>query len=171
MDKIGLYAVPVVISVIAAWGALKGTDIFEAFKEGARDGITSLVSIAPSVIGLVIGVNMLTASGFFDMLCGWLSPVTQSLGVPPEVLPMALMRPVSGSGSFALLNSIFEKCGADSEAGRIASVMAGSTETTFYAIAVYFGAAGIKKTSYAIPAAVLADMTGMLMAVITVKLM
>ena len=84
---------------------------------------------------------------------------------------MALMRPVSGSGSFALLNSIFEKCGADSEAGRIASVMAGSTETTFYAIAVYFGAAGIKKTSYAIPAAVLADMTGMLMAVITVKLM
>ena len=171
MDKIGSYAVPIIIAVIALWGAVRGIDIFEAFKDGAGEGISSLMSIAPSVIGLVIGVNMLSASGFFDILCSWLAPAASAVGIPSEVLPMAMMRPVSGSGSFAVLNSIFEKCGADSEAGRIASVMAGSTETTFYAIAVYFGAVGIRKTSYTVPAAVLADITGMIMAVVTVKLM
>ncbi len=169
MDKLGLYAVPVFILLIVIWGGAKRTDIFESFKEGAGEGIASLLSIAPAIIGLIIAVNMLSASGFFDIVCNLLSPVTEKAGIPSEIIPMALMRPVSGSGSFAILNSIFEKYSPDSEIGKIASVMAGSTETTFYAIAVYFGAVSIKKTSYAVPAALIADLTGMIMAVITVK--
>ena len=169
MDKIGIYAVPFVIMFIVVFGAVKKVDLFESFRQGAKDGIGSLISVAPSLIGLVLAVNMLDASGFFDIVCNLLSPVTEKAGIPSEIIPMALMRPVSGSGSFAILNSIFEKYSPDSEIGKIASVMAGSTETTFYAIAVYFGAVSIKKTSYAVPAALIADLTGMIMAVITVK--
>ena len=166
-----MFAVPAVIVLTVVIGAFKKVDLFGCFTEGAKEGIGSLISVAPSLIGLVLAVTMLEASGFFEILTGIMSPVCGAVGIPPEVLPLGLMRPVTGSGSFAMLSSILEKYGADSLIGRTASVMAGSTETTFYAIAVYFGAAGIKKTSYAIPAAVLADMTGMLMAVITVKLM
>lgn len=169
MDKIGIYAVPFIIAFTAVFGAVKKVDLFECFREGAKDGIGSLISVAPSLIGLVLAVNMLSASGFFDIMCQALAPICNTLGIPPEILPLGLIRPVSGSGSFAVLSSILENYGADSEIGKIASVMAGSTETTFYAIAVYYGAAGIRKTGYTIPAALLADMSGMIFAVLTVR--
>ena len=163
MDKIGIYAVPFVIVFIVVFGAVKRVDLFECFREGAKDGITSLISVAPSLIGLVIAVNMLSASGFFDIMCSLLSPVCNAVGIPPEILPLGLIRPVSGSGS------ILETYGPDSVIGRIASVMAGSTETTFYAIAVYYGAAGIKKSGYTVPAALIADFSSMLISVLTVR--
>ena len=113
---------------------------------------------------------MLEASGFFDILTSLLSPVCEAVGIPAPVVPLGLMRPVTGSGSFAILNGILEKYGADSVIGRIASVMSGSTETTFYAITVYYGAIGLKKTRYTLPAATAADLTGMLSAVMLIKL-
>ena len=118
----------IVFTVI--FGAFKKVDLFGAFTEGARDGINALISVAPSLIGLIVGVSMLEASGFFDLLTGFLQPVCTKIGIPAEVLPLGLMRPVTGSGSFAILNSILEKYGADSVIGKTASVMAGSTETT-----------------------------------------
>ncbi len=129
------------------------------------------MSIAPSLIGLIVGVSMLEASGFFVLVSEWLSPVCRWAGIPSEVVPLGLMRPVTGSGSFALLNSLLEQHGADSLIGKTASVMAGSTETTFYAVTVYYGAVGLKKTGYTVPAALAADITGMLLAAWTVRLL
>lgn len=170
MAHIGDYVVPAVIVFVVVFGALKKVDLFDVFAMGAREGISSLISIAPSLIGLVIAVSMLEASGFFDIVSNLLSPVCSFLGIPPEVVPLGLMRPVTGSGSFAILNNIFEKYGADSIVGRTASVIAGSTETTFYAIAVYFGSVGIKKTRHTVPAALTADILGILFASWTVKM-
>ena len=170
MAHIGDYVVPAVIVFVVVLGALKKVDLFDVFAMGAREGISSLISIAPSLIGLVIAVSMLEASGFFDIVSNQLSPVCSFLGIPPEVVPLGLMRPVTGSGSFAILNNIFEKYGADSIVGRTASVIAGSTETTFYAIAVYFGSVGIKKTRHTVPAALTADILGILFASWTVKM-
>ena len=160
-----MYAVPVVIAVIAVFGAVKRVPVFDCFTEGTKEGLKSIVSIAPSLIGLIFAVTMLEASGFFDLLSSALSPLCVSAGVPPQVVPLAVMRPVTGSGSFAVLSGIIEKYGADSLIGKTASVISGSTETTFYAITVYYGAVGIKKTRYTVPAALTADMIGMLTAV------
>lgn len=170
MDKIGIYVVPVVIVLIVVFGVVKKVNIFDCFTTGAKEGIRSLISIAPSLIGLVLAVTMLDSSGFFDIITEALSPLCEKIGIPPEVVPLGLMRPVSGSGSFALLNSILEKYGAESIIGKIASVMAGSTETTFYAITVYFGSVGIKKTRHTIPSALTADLCGIIFASLSVRM-
>lgn len=170
MDKIGIYVVPVVIVLIVVFGVIKKVNIFDSFTTGAKEGISSLISIAPSLIGLVLAVTMLDSSGFFDIITQALSPLCEKIGIPPEVVPLGLMRPVSGSGSFALLNSILEKYGADSIIGKTASVMAGSTETTFYAITVYFGSVGIRKTRHTIPSALTADLCGIIFASLSVRM-
>ena len=170
LSGISIYIIPSVIVLAVIYGMFKKVDLFGAFTEGAKEGMRSLISVAPSLIGLVIAVSMLEASGFFDLLTGFLQPVCTTIGIPAEVLPLGLMRPVTGSGSFAMLNSILEKYGADSIIGKTASVMAGSTETTFYAITVYFGSVGIKNTRFTIPAALTADIVGMFLAVYSVRL-
>ena len=160
MDKVGIYAVPFIIFAILVYGAVKKTDLFGCFCSGAKEGISSLISIAPT---------LMSASGFFDIMTTVLSPVCNAVGIPSEILPLGLIRPISGSGSFAVLSSILEQHGADNKIGMIASVMAGSTETTFYAIAVYYGAAGLKKTGCTVPAALAADFCSMIFAVLTVS--
>jgi len=162
--------VPVLIGGIVLFGFFRRTDVFGSFTQGVKEGFSSLISVAPSLVGLVVAVTMLQASGFFSLITQWLSPVCQFAGIPPEVVPLGLMRPVTGSGSYAMLNSLLQQYGADSVIGRIASVMAGSTETTFYAITVYYGAAGLKKTAYTVPAALTADLTGMIMAVVCIRI-
>ncbi len=169
-DNIGIYVIPLVIVSTVIFGAFKKIDLFGAFTEGAKEGIHSLISVAPSLIGLIVGVSMLEASGFFDIFTQLLKPLCNCIGIPSEVLPLGLMRPVTGSGSFAILNSIMQKYGADSIIGKTASVMAGSTETTFYAITVYFGSAGLKNTRCTVPSALLADILGMFFAVYSVRL-
>lgn len=166
-----IYIIPSVIVLIFIYGVFKKVDLFGAFTDGAKDGIKTLVNIAPSLVGLVTAVSMLEASGFFDILTQALQPVCTKIGIPAEVVPLGLMRPVTGSGSFAMLNSVLEKYGADSVIGKTASVMAGSTETTFYAITVYFGSVGIKNTRYTIPAALTAEILGMFFAVYSVKML
>lgn len=164
------YVVPVAIVFLLGFGILRRVPVFDTFLAGAREGISSSVSILPSLVGLILAVTMLNASGALDLLTSFLSPVTKALGFPAEVVPLSLLRPISGSGSTAMLTQVFGEYGPDSFIGRVASVIIGSTETTFYAIAVYFGSVGIKKTRHTVPAALAADMTGYILSVCSVRL-
>lgn len=169
MDKLGIYAVPVMVLFILLFGIVRRVPVFDAFVEGAKEGLASSFSILPTLVGLIMAVTMLKASGALDMLASFLAPVAQLLGLPASVMPLALIKPISGSGATALLTQIFESSGPDSFAGRVASVMAGSTETTFYCIAVYYGAVGIKKTRHTVPAALTADFTAFIIAALSVR--
>lgn len=168
--NIGIYVIPVVMTIIIGTGVIKRLPVFELFLKGARQGIASVFKIIPSILALVCAVTMLRSSGLLDALIGLASPLLEPLGFPPELAPLALLRPVSGSGSLAVLNDIYKNYGADSFIGKAASVMMGSTETTFYAIAVYFGSVGISKTRHTVPCALMADFTGMVMAVLSSRL-
>ena len=162
--------IPLFIAVAVVFGIVKKVPLFDAFVSGAKDGIRTLLRIAPTLVGLIVAVDMLKASGFTDLVCGAVSPVADSLGFPKEIVPMVLLRPVSGGGSTALLTNIYKDFGPDSFAGKVASVLAGSTETTFYAIAIYFGSVKVKKTRHTLIAALSADLTAAITAVITVRL-
>lgn len=171
MADLGSVVVPATIFFILIFGFLRKVPVFDVFVSGAREGAVSCFDILPSLVGLILAVNMLSASGALDLVSSFLRPAALALGLPPEVMPLALMRPVSGSGSNALLLQLFRDYGPDSFVGRVASVMNGSTETTFYAIAVYFGAVGIKKTRHTIPAALTADLVGYIASVWAVRLL
>ena len=170
MGVFGSYLIPILIALILLFGFLRKVPLFDTFLEGAKEGMKSTVSIAPALIGLITAVTMLKASGALDLFTAAIRPAAAFLGFPPEVMPLTLLRPVSGSGSIAILDQIFATCGPDSFAGRVASVMMGSTETTFYAIAVYFGAVGIKKTRQTIPAAITADTASFFISTLAVRL-
>ena len=170
MEVFGSYLIPILIALILLFGFLRKVPLFDTFLEGAKEGMKSTVSIAPALIGLITAVTMLKASGALDLFTAAIRPAAAFLGLPPEVMPLTLLRPVSGSGSIAILDQIFATCGPDSFAGRVASVMMGSTETTFYAIAVYFGAVGIKKTRHTIPAAITADTASFFISTLAVRL-
>ncbi len=163
------WIVPVIIVVFIVFGLVKRVGVFDAFLCGAREGLHTAYNIAPTLIGLITAVTMLKSSGAVDMLTEIITPVASKLGFPAEIIPVALLRPVSGSGSTALIVNIFDTLGPDSFAGRIVSVMAGSTETTFYAIAVYYGAVGVKKTRHTLFAGLAADFTAVVFSVLTVR--
>lgn len=169
--NIGIYVIPIALLLIIGFGLIKRQPVFDLFLQGARQGIASVFKIIPSIIALVCAVSMLRASGLLDALINLVSPVLEPLGFPPQLLPLSILRPVSGSGALAVLDDIYNNYGADSFIGNAASVMMGSTETTFYAIAVYYGSVGISKTRHTVPAALIADFTGMVMAVLTVRLL
>lgn len=170
MRFLSVLAVPLMIAGILGFGLVRRINVYDSFIQGARSGIESTVQIIPPLVGLLVAISMLRGSGAFDILGKVLLPVTELLHIPAEVLPLAFLRPVSGSGSIAIVNDIFKNSGPDSVAGRIASVMMGSTETTFYTVAVYFGAVGIKKTRHTVKAALVADLVGMITSVIVVRM-
>lgn len=161
---------PAFACVIVVFGLIKRVPVFDIFLKGAKEGMQILYSIAPTIIGLVFAVDLLRSSGAIDAICNFIEPVADYLGFPKEIVPMVLLRPVSGSGSTALLTSLYEQCGPDSFAGRVASVLAGSSETTFYAIAMYFGCIKVKKIRHTLFAAIIADITAAVMSVLTVRL-
>lgn len=162
--------VPLIAAVTAAWGLYKRVDVFASLIEGAKKGLSVCAGILPALIALLPGVYMLRASGALDALIGLLGPVLGLLGIPAETAPIMLLRPFSGSGALAVGTEVISRFGPDSLIGRTAAVMLGSTETTFYVIAVYFGAVGIKKCRRAVPAALAADITGFIMSALTVRL-
>ncbi len=170
MDKLGVYAIPATVLIIVVFGLFRRVPLFDTFVAGAKEGFSSAISIIPSLVGLMMAVSMLNASGALDMLSSFLAPVARFLGLPAQVMPLALIKPVSGSGATAILSQIFQNNGTESFAGRVASVMSGSTETTFYAIAVYYGAINIKKTRHTIPAALTADLTACVISALAVRL-
>ena len=149
MNSISIYIIPIVVCIIISAGIRAKINIFNTFTHGAKDGFGAVLSIAPPLIGLMSAIGVLRASGAMDMMAHLISPVTTLFGIPPTLINFALLRPVSGSGTLALANDIFAAEGVDSFVSNVASVMMGSTETTFYVLAIYFGAVGIKKTRYA----------------------
>lgn len=171
MEKIGSYSIPIIIALIIIFGFVRKINVFDAFIEGAKDGMKSTATIAPSIIGLITAVTMLKASGALDIFSSFISPVTNFFAIPSEIVPMMILRPISGSGSIALLDNMFKNFGPDSLIGLIASVMMGSTETTFYAITVYYGSIGIKNTRHTVVCALAADIAGFIMSVLSVYLL
>lgn len=161
--------IPLLMIGIAVFALSKKQDVYTALLEGGLDGLKLLLSIAPALVMLLTAVHMLRASGAIDLLTELLAPVTRFLGIPAETMPLVLLRPFSGSAALAVGADLMTAYGADSLIGRTAAIMLGSTETTFYTISVYFGAAGVRKTRYAIPAALAADLTGFVMAALTAR--
>lgn len=170
LEKVGAAAMPLILGIILIYGFFKNVDVFDTFLLGAKEGIKTSISILPTLIGLIVAVSMVRASGLLEILCALTEPVTNALGISSEIVPLAILRPISGSGSSAYTLSILKEFGPDSETGKIASVLSSSTETTFYAIAVYFGACQYKKLSYTVPAALMGDIAAVIFSVITVKL-
>ena len=171
MDLLLTMLVPVLIFLIALWGLVRKVDLWSALVDGAADGLKVTVRIAPPLIALLTAVYMLRASGALDLLGELLEPVLSAVGIPVETIGLLLVRPVSGSAALGVGAELIETYGPDSLVGRTAAVMLGSTETTFYTVAVYFGAAKVAKTRYAIPAALCGDVAGFLAASWAVRLL
>jgi spore maturation protein B len=150
---------------IPLYGAFKKVNVFDAFIEGAKEGFSISVGLIPYLLALMLAIGMLRASGFFELLYGCLAPVLTYVGMPPELLPLALIRPFSGSASNGLMADLMHQYGGNSMIAKMAATMMGSTETTFYVIAIYLGSINIRRTRHAIPAGLLADLTGVIAAV------
>ena len=163
--------VPVILCFTACFAMRRRVDVYGALTKGAEEGLTVLLHILPSLIGLLTAVYMFRASGAMEFLAALLSPALEKLGIPPETAPLLFIRPISGSGALAVGSEIMETYGADSYIGRVAAVMLGSSETTFYTIAIYYGSAGIVKTRYTIPAALCADLVMFWASALAVRLL
>ena len=167
---LGAWVLPLLLALAGCAGLRRRVDVYAALTDGAAEGLGTLLRILPALTALLPAVSMLRASGALDALAAVLAPVWSALGIPPETVPLLLVRPVSGSGALAAAGDILRANGPDSYPGRVAAVMLGSTETTFYTVAVYFGAAGIHRTRHTIPAALAADAAGFLAAAWAVRL-
>ena len=148
---------------LIAW--LKGVKIYDAFIEGAKSGLEVTLTITPHLVGMLVGIAMFRAAGGFAWFGDLFAPALGWFGIPEEILPLALMRPFSGGGSNGLLVELIDTYGADSLIAKMGATLMGSTETTFYVLAIYFGAVGIKKTRYALPTGLIADLVGIIAAV------
>ena len=164
------YLVPILFLISSLLVLRKQENTYDTLLEGGRDGLKLLISLVPTLVMLLTAVTMLRSSGAMEMISGVLSPVFEFFGIPQETALLVLIRPISGSAALAVGAELMAEHGVDSVIGRTVAVMLGSTETTFYTISVYFGAAGIQKTRYALPAALIADFMGFFMASLTVRL-
>ena len=165
------YIVPLLLFGICCFALGKKEDPYGLMLAGAKDGLSLLISLVPTLVLLMTSVTMLRSSGEMDMLTRLFAPAASVLGIPPETVALVLIRPISGSAALAVGSELMLRHGADSLVGRTAAIMLGSTETTFYTISVYFGAANIRKTRYTLPAALFADLVGFVMASVTARLM
>ena len=164
------WLMPVLIFLIFSYGLARGVRIYEAVTEGARQGFDIAVRIIPFLVAILVAIRMFRASGAMELLTSVLNPVTRLIGMPGEVLPMALVRPLSGSGAFGIMAELIEAA-PDSYAAYVASTLMGSTETTFYVLAVYFGAVGVSRIRHALVAGISADITGVVVASLTCRLL
>lgn len=165
------YIIPVIIALILIIALVRKQPAYETFINGAEDGLKIVVGIFPALLAVLTAAAMLRASGAIDLIINLISPITDLLHIPKEVMPLALIRPVSGSGALGLLTDILKNYGADGDIGKIASVIMGSTETTFYCLCVYFAKTKVKYTMRAIPCAVIGDIVGILVGVTLIKLL
>ena len=169
--KIGIFVIPAVLFFLVLYGMIRRVPLYDTFLEGAKEGALTAFRIMPAIIAILTAIGMMKASGLLETVVGFLSPLCSFLGIPAEVAPLAVIRPVSGSGGLAVLEQILSDYGPDSVVGQVASVLQSSTETTFYTLAVYCGAVGISKTGYALPCALAADFCGMIFAAATVRIL
>ncbi len=164
LDWASIAVIPVILLLFLGMAYYKKVKVYEQFVEGAKEGFQIGVKIIPYLVAMLVAIAMFRASGALDILTYVMKPLTDLIGMPSEVLPMALMRPLSGSGSLGVMTDLMKTHGADSLIGFMSSTMFGSTETTFYVVAVYFGAVNIQRTRYALPAGLVADAAGLLAA-------
>jgi len=162
-------AIPIVILTIVVVGALKKVKVYEEFVEGAKDGFTTAVKIIPYLVAMLVAIGMFRASGAMDFLTSAISPLTNAIGLPAEVFPLAVIRNLSGSGSLGLMTDLMKTHGVDSFIGHLSAVMMGSHETTFYVLAVYFGSVGVKRARHAPLAGIFADIISVIVSVILVR--
>ena len=164
------YVVPIILFLCCAIALGKRENAYDLMLQGAADGLKLLISIVPTLVLLLTAVTMLRSSGAMELLTRCIAPIFRFVGIPPETAMLVLIRPISGSAAMAVAADLMVSYGVDSQIGRTAAVMLGSTETTFYTISVYFGAAGIRRTRYTVPAALIADFTGFFIAALTTRL-
>ena len=158
-------AMPLIILIIIVYGLIEKNKVFDTFLDGAKEGIEIVFSIFPTLIGLFMAIGALRSSGVLDLIVSFLTPILNYIHFPSEIMPLALIRPISGSASIAVATDIMRNYGVDSKIGVIASTIMGSTETTLYTIAIYTSAVGIKKTRFVLAAALIADAVGILVSV------
>jgi spore maturation protein B len=171
VDAVSAWAIPVLLAGIPVLALARRVKVYPAFVEGARQGFETAVRIIPPLVAIFVALAMLRASGAMDAAAGALAPLTEAVGIPASVFPMLVVRPLSGGGALGVVGDVLRSDGPDSYAGRLVSVMAGSTETTFYVLAVYMGAAGVTRYRHALPAGLLADLAGFTAAVVVVRLL
>ncbi|MFW6282192.1 MAG: spore maturation protein [bacterium] len=171
LSIISSWSIPIIIAIILLYGIVKKVEIYNDFTEGAADGIKTCTNIFPYLLAMILAINLFRASGAMELLVKLFIPISSTLNIPEEVMPLLFLRPLSGSGSLSYTAQIFKEYGPDSYIGKLASTIQGSTETTFYIIAVYFGAIGIKKYRYAVTVGILADIAGFFAAVFICKLL
>lgn len=164
-DVLSFWMIPLLIAGLVLFGWARGVKVYESLVEGAKDGFQVALKIIPYLVAILVAVGMFRASGCLDVFVSLVSPLTSPLGLPAEAVPMAVLRPLSGSGAYGVMSEILTARGPDSYLGYLVSTMQGSTDTTFYVLAVYFGAVGVKKTRHAVPAGLLADAAGIAAAV------
>jgi spore maturation protein B len=171
VNLISYFVIPLILVGFPLYGLYRRVPVYESFVEGAKEGFQVAVRIIPYLVAILFAIAMFRASGAMEALTRLLDPLLGLIGFPPEVLPMAIIRSLSGSGSAGLVVDMIKQYGEDSILVKMAAVMFGSTETTFYVIAVYFGAINIRKTRHAVPAGLISDAAAMIIAVWTVRLM
>ena len=157
LDTISIWAVPVLLVVIPLIGVIRKVKVFDVFVVGAKDGFDVAIKIIPFLVGILVAIGMFRASGAMDLLNAGLRPISEATGFPGELIPLGILRSLTGSGSLAFTTDLIKTHGPDSLLGRMAATMYGSSETTFYVLAVYFGAIGVRRTRHAVPAALIAD--------------
>ena len=171
LETISLWAIPVVVAVVALYAIIKKVPVYSAFTEGAKEGFSVAIMIIPYLVAILCAIGMLRASGALDAFCDLIAPITNLINMPSEVLPMAIMRSFSGGGAEGLMAELLETYGTQSQIGRISSVALGSTETTFYIVAVYFGSVGVSNTRHSIAAGLLGDLASLIAATVIVNIM
>lgn len=165
LDAISLWAIPILLVGIPLVGIIRKVKVYDVFIEGAKEGFDVAVKIIPFLVGILVAIGMFRGSGAMDLLMTGLRPLVTSTGFPAELVPLAILRSLTGSGSLAFTTDLVKTYGPDSVIGRMAATMYGSSETTFYVLAVYFGAVGVRRTRHAVPAALIGDVAAAIAAV------
>jgi len=165
LDAISLWAIPVLLDAIPLVGLIRKVKVYDVFIEGAKEGFDVAVKIIPFLVGILVAIGMFRGSGAMDLLMAALRPLVTATGFPAELVPLAILRSLTGSGSLAFTTDLIKTYGPDSEIGRMAATLYGSSETTFYVLAVYFGAVGVRRTRHAVPAALIGDIVAAIAAV------
>jgi spore maturation protein B len=165
LDALSLWAIPFLLVAIPLAGILRGVKVYDVFIEGAKEGFEVAVRIIPFLVGILVAIGMFRGSGAMDLLMAGIRPLVAPIAFPPELVPLAILRSLTGSGSLAFTTDLIKTHGPDSVIARTAATMYGSSETTFYVLAVYFGAVGVRRTRHAVPAALIADLVAAIAAV------
>ncbi|NLC76577.1 MAG: spore maturation protein [Clostridia bacterium] len=170
VNLVSTWAIPALLFIIPVTAYLKGVKVYETFVAGAEEGFHTAVKIIPFLVGMLVAIGVFRASGAMDLLVNLIKPVTGLLGIPPDILPLAIMRPLSGGGALAIAAEMINTYGPDSFLGRLAATAQGSTDTTFYVLTVYFGSVGIIKYRYALHLGLIADITSLMAAIFITNL-